>query len=409
MGVASLRYLVSSFAPGGLLFLGTVVLLQQGLLVKSLGPLVHIYPYAVAAAGVFFGWRFKRGRLIFAIMILALAEGALLHFASGASAAKGVGLIVYEAVSLLLPLNLALLSVLKERGVLTLRGLWRLNVIVAQVVAVILLCRYRHLGFVEWLDYTFFPLTFLPSVRLGQPALLVFAAAFLLVFARSFRCRTALESGFVWALVSIFFGLAIARSDTELRVFFATAGLVLVASVIETSYRMAFGDELTGLPSRRALNEELLRLGNRFTVAMIDIDFFKKFNDKFGHDVGDQALKMVASKLREVGGGGKAFRYGGEEFTVIFSRKSVDQALPHLEKVRKTVEKAGFTLRGLGRRPRKPKTSEGRRGSRHRVIITVSIGAAERDDRNVTPEQVIHAADTALYRAKHGGRNRVST
>jgi len=409
MGVASLRSLVSSFAPGGLLFLGTVVLLQQGLPAKSLGPLVYIYPYAVAASGVFFGWRFKRGRLIFAIMILALAEGALLHFASRASAAKGVGPIVYEAISLLLPLNLALLSVLKERGVLTLRGLWRLNVIIGQVVGVILLCRYRHLGFAEWLDYTFLPLGFLPSIRLGQPALLAFAAAFLLVFARSFRCRTALESGFVWALVSTFFGLAIARSDTELRVFFATGGLVLVASVIETSYRMAFGDELTGLPSRRALNEALLRLGNRYTVAMVDIDFFKKFNDRFGHDAGDQALKMVASKLGEVGGGGKAFRYGGEEFTVIFSRKAIDQALPHLEKVRKTVEKAGFTVRGLGRPRRKPKTSEGRRGSRHRVIITVSIGAAERDDHNVTPEQVIRAADTALYRAKHGGRNRVST
>lgn len=409
MGVASLRSFVSSFAAGGLLFLGTVILLQQGLLVKSLGPLIHIYPYAVAAAGVFFGWRFKRGRLIFAIMILGVAEGSLLQFASGASAAKGVGLIVYEAVSLLLPLNLALLSVLKERGVLTLRGLWRLNVIVAQVVAVILLCRYRDLGFAEWLDYTFLPLTFLPSIRLGQPALLVFAWAFLLVFARSFRCRTALEGGFLWALVSIFFGLALAKSDTELRVFFATAGLVLVASVIETSYRMAFGDELTGLPSRRALNEALLRLGNRYTVAMIDIDFFKKFNDKFGHDAGDQALKMVASKLREVGGGGKAFRYGGEEFTVIFSRRSVAQALPHLEKVRKTVEKAGFTVRGVGRPRKKAKTSEKPRGSRHRVIITVSVGAAERDDRNVTPEQVIEAADTALYRAKHGGRNRVST
>ena len=409
MGVASLRSLVSSFAPGGLLFLGTVVLLQQGLLLKSLGPLVHIYPYAVAAAGVFFGWRFKRGCLIFAIMILALAERSLLQFASGASAAKGVGLIVYDAVSLLLPLNLAMLSMLRERGVLTLRGLWRLNVILAQVVAVILLCRYRHLGFAEWLDCTFLPLTFLPSVRLGQPALLVFAGAFLMVFARSFCCRTALETGFLWALVSIFFGLVIARSDTELRVFFATAGLVLVASVIETSYRMAFGDELTGLPGRRALNEALLRLGNRYTVAMIDIDFFKKFNDKFGHDVGDQALKMVASKLGEVRGGGKAFRYGGEEFTVIFSRKSLDQALPYLEKVRKTVEGAGFTMRGRGRLRKKTERPDEPRGSRHRVIITVSIGVAEPDGRNATPEQVIQAADKALYRAKQGGRNRVST
>jgi diguanylate cyclase (GGDEF)-like protein len=409
MGVASLRSLVSSFAPGGLLLLGTVILLQQGLLLKSLGPLIHIYPYTVAAAGVFFGWRFKRGRLIFAVIILAIAERSLLQFASGASSAKGVGLIVHDAVSLLLPLNLAILSMLRERGVLTLRGLWRLTVIFSQVVAVTLLCRYRDLGYAEWLDHAFLPLTFLPPIRLGQPALLVFAGAFLIACARSFRCRTALESGFLWALISIFFGLAMARSDTELQVFFATAGLVLVASVIETSYRMAFGDELTGLPGRRALNEELVRLGNRYTVAMIDIDFFKKFNDRFGHDVGDQALKMVASKLREVRGGGKAFRYGGEEFTVIFSRKSLDEALPHLEKVRKAVEGSRFTVRGRGRPRKKAERAEEPRGSRHRVVITVSIGAAERDDGNATPDQVIQAADKALYRAKQAGRNRVST
>jgi diguanylate cyclase (GGDEF)-like protein len=386
-----------------------MVLLQQGLLLKSLGPLIHIYPYTVAAAGVFFGWRFKRGRLIFAIIVLAIAERSLLQFASGVSPTTGVGLIVYDSISLLLPLNLAMLSVLRERGVLTLRGLWRLNGILAQVLAVFLLCRYRHLGFAEWLDYTFFHSTFLPPIRLGQPAVLVFAAAFLIVFARSFRCRTALESGFFWALVSMFFGLAMARSDTELRVFFATAGLVLVASLIETSYRMAFGDELTGLPGRRALNEALLRLGNRYTVAMIDIDYFKKFNDKYGHDVGDQALKMVASKLREVGGGGKAFRYGGEEFTVLFSRRAIDQALPHLEKVRKIVERTGFTVRGRGRSRSKAERPKEPRRSRHRVIITVSIGTAERDAGNATPEQVIQAADKALYRAKQAGRNRVST
>jgi len=409
MGVASLRSLISSFAPGGLLFLGTVILLHQGVLLKSLGPLIHIYPYVVAGAGLFLGWRFKKGRLVFAMLVLAIAERSLLQFAPGVSAATGVGLIVKDAVSLLLPLNLAVLSMLRERGVLTLRGFWRFNVIVAQVVAVILLCRYPHPGFAEWLEHPFLPLTFLPPIRLGQPALLVFAGAFLIVFARSFRCRGALEGGFLWALVSIFCGLVIARSDAELRVFFATAGLVLVASVIETSYRMAFGDELTGLPSRRALNEALLRLGNRYTVAMIDIDFFKKFNDKFGHDVGDQALKMVASKLSEVRGGGKAFRYGGEEFTVIFSNKSADQARPHLEKVRKTIEKAGFTVRRRGRPRGKAGKSEGPRGARQRVIVTVSIGAAERDDRNVTPEQVIQAADKALYRAKQGGRNRVST
>jgi diguanylate cyclase (GGDEF)-like protein len=63
---------------------------------------------------------------------------------------------------------------------------------------------------------------------------------------------------------------------------------------------------------------EMMSLGHRFTIAMLDIDHFKRFNDTYGHAVGDQVLKMVAAKLRQVKGGGRAFRYGGEEFTLVF-------------------------------------------------------------------------------------------
>src|SRR2546425_6328967 len=75
---------------------------------------------------------------------------------------------------------------------------------------------------------------------------------------------------------------------------------------------MAYQDSLTGLPARRALNEALLRLGGHYTVAMLDVDHFKRINDHHGHDVGDQVLKMIAAKLAQVTGGGKAYRYGGE-------------------------------------------------------------------------------------------------
>jgi len=75
------------------------------------------------------------------------------------------------------------------------------------------------------------------------------------------------------------------------------------------------------LPSRRALIERLPSLGRRYTVAMVDVDHFKNFNDTYGHDAGDQVLRMVASRLGEVSGGGTAFRYGGEEFTILFPGK----------------------------------------------------------------------------------------
>jgi diguanylate cyclase (GGDEF)-like protein len=170
---------------------------------------------------------------------------------------------------------------------------------------------------------------------------------------------------------------------------------------------MAFRDELTGLKGRRALNQALPKLGSRYTIAMLDVDHFKKFNDRYGHDVGDEVLKMVAAQMGRVTGGGKAYRYGGEEFTVLFPRKSVESALPHLEQLREAIANAGFTVREKQRPAEKPQKQ--RKGSGKTVQITISIGVAQRDDESRDPEAVIKAADKALYRAKKGGRNRVAT
>jgi diguanylate cyclase (GGDEF)-like protein len=142
-------------------------------------------------------------------------------------------------------------------------------------------------------------------------------------------------------------------------------------------------------------------------VAMVDVDHFKKFNDIHGHDVGDQVLRTVAGRLACVAGGGRAFRYGGEEFAVLFPGKTAAESAPHLETLRTSVAGATFTLRGQDRPTRKP-TSPGARGaSARQVAVTVSIGAAQARGAAL-PEQVVKAADRALYRAKEGGRNRVA-
>src|SRR6266571_3126428 len=95
-----------------------------------------------------------------------------------------------------------------------------------------------------------------------------------------------------------------AMPDASLA-FIAAAAVTLTLSILQDTYNMAFRDDLTGLQSRRALNEQLMGLGRQYVVAMVDVDHFKRFNDTFGHDVGDQVLKMVATKIQGVMGGGK--------------------------------------------------------------------------------------------------------
>jgi diguanylate cyclase (GGDEF)-like protein len=189
----------------------------------------------------------------------------------------------------------------------------------------------------------------------------------------------------------------------------AAAGVILLIAVLQESHRLAFRDELTNLPSRRALEERLAGLGPRYAIAMIDVDHFKQFNDAHGHHVGDQVLKLVGARLARIEGGGSAYRYGGEEFCVLFSERSLEEALPHLEKLRKDIEDYRIAVRG-GDRPKAREAGARLRAARNpekTLSVTVSIGAAERDDTLIRPTLVIRAADEALYRAKRSGRNRV--
>ncbi len=140
---------------------------------------------------------------------------------------------------------------------------------------------------------------------------------------------------------------------------------------------------------------------------MLDVDHFKKFNDTYGHDVGDQVLRMVASRMDRVSGGGKPFRFGGEEFTVLFPGKNREEAIPHLDALRASIQETGFVVRGKNRPRRKPKHPP-RAKSGKRVRVTISIGVADRTEKTPNPDMVIKAADEALYRAKQGGRNQVS-
>ena len=107
--------------------------------------------------------------------------------------------------------------------------------------------------------------------------------------------------------------------------YFGIAALVLASSIIENSYSLAYQDELTSLASRRAFNDALLRLKPPYTIAAVDIDHFKRINDNFGHDTGDQVLRLVASRLARVSGGGEAFRVGGEEFTILFPGRAAER------------------------------------------------------------------------------------
>ena len=401
-----MRSFTTLLTPGGFLLLVIMAVLQWIMPPESLSALVQIYPYAVFGAGLLFGFRFHRSQLLFATLVLGTADRALLQYAAGDAPMEGASRILFNAAALLVPLNLAGLSFIAERGLVTARGLLRLAIILPQPPIVALLCRPEQAGLAALLEHRLVDIPFVGGLPIAQPALLAFGIAFGLVTVR-FICRPDLiVSGFIWAIVATLLALTAGRIGAVSTLYFATAGLILVVSVIESSYVLAYRDELTGLRTRRALTEALLKLGGRYAVAMIDVDHFKKFNDQYGHDAGDQLLRMVAAKLTKVLGDERAFRYGGEEFCVLFPGQSIQDAIPHLEILRRAVEASSFTLRDPDRPAKKPKKPSSNGAPSQ--TVTVSIGVAEGKDRSTDPQEVIKAADEALYRAKNAGRNMVS-
>jgi len=391
--------------PGAFLVLGVTIALHTTGLRDAAAPLVPTFPLTVLGGGLLLAWRFDRSRLVLALAVLLLSDRALVAWTPVSGAGGEVGGAIIGTLTVLVPLNLAALAWMPERGLMARPGQVAIVVLAAEIVLLILLCQPLFLPLTAWLEVS--PLR--PGRgALSQPALIVFALAFLAIAWRAVQQRTALDGGAVWTLVATFLAFGTGGGGLDSSLYLATGGLILVLSLIETWHGMAYDDELTGLPARRALNEALARLGGTYAIAMVDVDHFKRFNDEHGHAVGDQILRMVGARLTDVGGGGRAFRYGGEEFAVLFHGKGVDQIREHLETLRRTIEAAPFTLRAAGRphvRPELPPAA----GTRRRIAVTVSIGAAGTDGVAGTPDDVIKAADAALYRAKQAGRNQVRT
>jgi diguanylate cyclase (GGDEF)-like protein len=389
-------------AAFGLVFYSTA-------LPESLAGLTVYGPYIVFAAGAALAAAFNRGRAFFAVLVLAAAYAAqqlwLQHpFASPAT--RGV----YLALVLFVPLDLALLAALPERGILNRHGAWRLGLLGLQVAIGAWLASAGGAAALDWGYQKLLDPAPFTAGRIPQTGLILFALGALASAAAALITRSAVAAALAGAIVAFAMAVHVPNASVTFAAFTAMAALMLTIAVLQDTFRMAFRDELTGIPSRRALNEQLAGLGSRYTIAMADVDHFKKFNDTYGHDLGDQVLKMVASQLADVGGGGKAYRYGGEEFTLLFPGKEANQALPYIEALRRDIEAYRLALRGSDR-PKKAKGSKRERGGwrgKNSVSVTISIGVAERNDRLVTPQAVIEAADRALYRAKDKGRNRVS-
>jgi diguanylate cyclase (GGDEF)-like protein len=388
----------------------------------SLAGLKEAGAYFVLLAGAAMSLWFNRGRAFVAAGSLLMAYAGYrmaLDFGDASFAARAV----YTAVVLLVPLNILVALLLPERGV-SYHGDHRwLLIAVGEILLVTWIAASGRsalsgAAWQELLEHWLLRTSHAGGV--GSPLLgrLMFCAAFAASVWRAWPRRdgpvSPIAVGQAGALAAFWIACEWAANHAVFGVFTAAAGMILIIAMLQESHRLAFNDELTGLPGRRALQEAMAGLGPRYVLAMADVDHFKSFNDTHGHDIGDQVLKLAAARLAEVEGGGRAFRYGGEEFTVLFADAALEDVMPHLDAIRASIADYPMAVRGenrpkakeLGEKLRAP--DEDSQPPDKILHVTISIGAAAPAADAKTPAQVLKAADEALYRAKRGGRNRVS-
>ncbi len=381
-------------------------------LVSELPPsLAGIWTYSVhfvLGLGLVLSIAFRRGRVVLALLMLAAA-----HFCHTLLLQEGLAgfqaRTVFVALSVFVPFNFMVLGLIAERGLFNIYGAQRLAVIALEAAFTLWVILAYKTEITAWAYAPLYDTQWFAALPIPHLGLTAIASSLVMCLTVWYVRRSPLDLGLAAAGLAFGIGMNGIATPNFFPMFIMTAGLMLVIAMLQTTYGMAFRDELTGLPSRRALNESMMRLGSRYTIAMIDVDHFKNFNDTYGHDLGDQVLKVVARKIANVGGGSKPYRYGGEEFTVLFPGKEIDEAIPHLEALRGSVAGYRMALRASDR-PKRPKTAERTRGAfraAKAVSVTISIGVAERTEKSATPGSVIGAADKALYRAKKLGRNQV--
>ena len=340
--------------------------------------------YLLAIIVIAISWHFNRIKFVFAILPLVMLYLSFIFLS------KDNATMLFKLFSIIYPVHLLVFLLFKERGLFTIWGYLKILLFVVQVGIIVWFIEFPNeiiasLFKVKLFAFNVFPLSDI-SVAIG---IFVFFIMFSMTL---FGHLLIYNTSFVVILISFFTGFYFVQVPHALEHSFIVIALVVLVLLIREAYRLAFYDELTSLPGRRALIEDMAKLGRKYSLSMVDIDFFKKFNDTYGHDTGDEVLKMVATKLAEVGGG-KAYRYGGEEFTILFPSRDIDESFIHTDILREVIATTPFIVRGkIGTK---------------KIYINISAGVVQNTHNDKDPFAVMKRADNALYKAKEAGRNKV--
>lgn len=393
-----MRKIITALVPFAVLLIAWVTASRAALFSDALESVILVLPFVIAVLALFMSIWYQNSSSFFLIAFILLS-----YILVKVSAAQDAMLIeAVMEISILMPINAVWLGFIRERGIFSSYGANKAIIVAVQLIWILINVLSKNkavAGYVLRPDNV---------IIMQAPAIILYVLAIGFLLANYVLKGHHMYLAFILVLISTYISLYFAHRPVIIAIFLSAAFIMMVTALFEVSYSLAYYDSLTGILSRRALEQELLKLGSHYSIAMVDIDHFKRVNDTYGHDVGDDVLKMVASLVDKASGRSKAFRYGGEEFVIILQGQGCAEAMPVLERIRKVVEHRPFVLRSENRPQKKPEKKTGDSKGKGRINITISIGVAQRTESVKNAEDVIKKADEALYKSKCGGRNCVS-
>jgi len=224
--------------------------------IPSLSPPVMLViensSYVIFGVGIILSIRFNQGRVFLIILLLFLSQLFLNYYEKLSISTTTFSEVLYPLMCLLVPLNIVIISLLKERGIFSLWGKIRIALIVTQLIVVYIITLANHSSIQKVVNYEFIDSLFDNSI-VNQTALVLFLFTLIFLIIKAIIKSSVFEARLVGVILALFTALLFVEDKLSFSIFLSATGLMLIIGVIEDSYSMAYVDELTGIPSRRAL------------------------------------------------------------------------------------------------------------------------------------------------------------
>ncbi len=365
--------------------------------------ILNFLPYLIMIVVIAISFTCKISRELNLAFSLILSYWLLQNFVWPTDANDATATMLYVLIAPALALNLIFITTMPEKGLYNKNGLTHLYIIVFELMILIWLVNFTPDLLLKYLYYPYFSSDIFGITPMYQSTVIISSVAFLYLLLNAIMKKRMLISSYLAVFISVIFALHFINTPNTAMMFFSVAGVIIIFTIGLNNYRFSKIDLITELPSLPSFKKQLNSLGERYCIALVEVDDFIEITNEYGQDISDQILRMVASRSQLLGRKGFPYRYGNKEFALIFYDMQLSEANNYLATLCDSIANEPFILRSKKRALIKPSPSiiqDDSHSSTITIPISVSVGIAEKQSHHQASAQVVVTAQEALDRAK---------